>query len=108
MKKNDWILAAGILAAACLLGFFLYGNHSQGKYAVVQVDGKEYGRYDLSEDQVVDINGTNRLTIAEGKASMTYGDCPDQICVNTAPAGSVHDMIVCMPNRVTVEILGQL
>ncbi len=104
MKRNDWILAVGILLAACIAGFFFYGNRLQGKYVLVQVDGEEYGRYHLNEDQVIDIHHTNRLTIQDGKASMTYADCPDQICVNTAPVGESHELIVCMPNRITVEV----
>lgn len=104
MKKNDRILAAGILLFAGLSGFFLYGSRSRGASVVIEVDGEEYGCYSLQEDQIIEINGTNRLQIADGSASMIYGDCPDQICVRTAPIEHVHDVIVCMPNRVTVEV----
>lgn len=104
MKKNDWMLAAGLLLLACLSGAFIYGNRSRGAVVVVQVDGEVYGRYDLQEDQTIEINGTNRLRIEDGEASMIYGDCPDQICVHTAPVSSVREVIVCMPNRVTAEV----
>ena len=104
MKKNDWLLAAGILLAVCLSGILLYGNRAAGNYVLIQVDGAEYGRYSLEEDQVVEINGTNRLEIQGGEAFMTRGDCPDQICVHTEPVSSVHEVIVCMPNRVTAEV----
>lgn len=104
MKKNDWMLAAGLLLIACLSGAFLYGTRSGGASVVVRVDGKEYGRYSLQEDQTVEINGTNRLQITDGKAVMIYGDCPDQICVHTASVSSVREVIVCMPNRVTAEV----
>lgn len=104
MKKNDWRLAAGILLLVCLSGIFLYGNQKSGKYVAVRVDGTEYGRYDLEEDQIIEINGTNRLRIADRTASMVYGDCPDQICIQTGPIRNVHELIVCMPNRVTVEV----
>ena len=107
MKKNDWMLAAGTAVAACLLGVLLYSGQPQGNYAVVTVDGVEYGSYRLDESQEVKINGTNRLTIADGEASMTYAQCPDQICVQTPPASDEHDMIVCLPNKVIVEILKQ-
>ena len=77
MKKNDWLLAAGILLAVCLSGILLYGNRAAGNYVLIQVDGAEYGRYSLEEDQVVEINGTNRLEIQGGEAFMTWGDCPE-------------------------------
>lgn len=104
MKKNDWILAAAVLLAA-LAGFgFMRWNQARGHYVVVSVDGEEYGTYDLEEDQVVEIGETNRLEIKNGKASMTEADCPDQICVHMSAVSRAHEMIVCMPNRVTVEV----
>lgn len=104
MKKSDWILAAGVLLIVCLSGMFLYGNRGGGSSVVVRVDAEEYGRYDLGKDQIIEINGTNRLQITGGEASIIYGDCPDQICVRTAPVRHAHEVIVCMPNRVTVEV----
>lgn len=104
MKKNDWLLAAGVLVVACLLGVLMYRNQSKGHYVSVTVDGEEYGRYDLDEDQIIEINDTNRLEIKDGKASMIYGNCPDKLCVHMASVSRAHEMIVCMPNKVTVEV----
>lgn len=104
MKKNDWILAASVLLAAVLGCVLLYWNQAKGHYVVVSVNGEEYGTYDLDEDQVVEIGNTNRLEIKNGKASMTKADCPDQICVHMSAVSRAHEMIVCMPNRVTVEV----
>lgn len=103
MKKNDWILAAGVLFVACALGIMLYLSQSKGHYVVVTVNGEEYGRYDLSEDQTIDINGTNQLEISGGKASMISADCPDKLCVHMASISRAHELIVCMPNKITVE-----
>lgn len=104
MKKNDWILAAGILLAAIAGCLILYWSQSRGHYIVVTVDGEEYGTYDLSEDQVIEIGDTNLLEIKNKKASMIRADCPDQICVHMAAVGRSHEMIVCMPNKVIVEV----
>jgi len=103
-ENNDWKLAGGILLFICLAGIFLYGNRLKGKYVVIQVEGTEYGRYELEKDQIIEINGTNRLEIRDKEAFMSYGDCPDQICVRTGAINAVHELIVCMPNRVVVEI----
>ncbi|MFG6330672.1 MAG: NusG domain II-containing protein [Lachnospiraceae bacterium] len=103
-KRNDRMLAAVLVLFLCLSGFLIYGTGTRGRYAVVRVDGKEYGRYRLEQEQVIAVNETNRLEITGGEARMIYGDCPDQICVHSAPIKNVREMIVCMPNRVTVEI----
>ncbi|MDE7318257.1 MAG: NusG domain II-containing protein [Lachnospiraceae bacterium] len=105
MKKSDWILAGAVLLAACLSAGFFYGSRDRGNFVSIQVDGVEYGRYDLLTEQVVEIGETNRLEIRDGKASMVHADCPDQLCVQMAPVSEVHELIVCMPNRVVVEVM---
>ncbi len=59
--------------------------------------------------QVIEIPGkigTCILTIKDGKADMTYADCPNQICVHHAAIMNVGETIVCLPNRVVVEVGG--
>ena len=105
MKKSDWILAGVIVLAACLSAGFLYGNREKGNCISIQVDGVEYGRYDLETERVIGIGETNRLEIKGGKASMVHADCPDQICVQMEPISELHELIVCMPNKVIVEVV---
>ena len=108
-KRADvWLLAAVLLPAALLLaGLALFGG--KGDRAVVTRDGEPYGEYLLSADQSVDIAAadgrvTNRLVIEKGQARMEWADCPDQICVEHAVISKGGQSIVCLPNRVTVEI----
>ena len=103
MKKSDKILAAVVLVLAAVSGIWLYVSQTTGHYVVVEVDGEEYGSYDLSEEQIVEIGETNRLEIKDGKASMISADCPDQLCVHMTSISRSHELIVCLPNKVTVE-----
>lgn len=105
MKKSDWILTGAVLLAVSLSAWFFYSGRNRGNVVSIQVDGVEYGRYDLGTEQVIEIGETNRLEIREGKAFMIYADCPDQLCVQTAPVCEAHELIVCMPNRVVVEVI---
>lgn len=101
------VVAAVIVVIACC---FFFRKDAEGGMAVVTVDGKEYGRYPLSKEQeipiVIDGEETNLLIIKDGKADVTEADCPDQICVNQKPVSKEHETIVCLPNKVVVEILG--
>ena len=59
------------------------------------------------KDQKIRINGgTNILTIKNGKAKMTDADCPDQLCVHQKAASKNHESIICLPNKVVVEVDG--
>ena len=80
MKRNDWILAAVVLLAAGILGAYLLLGRQTGSYVMISKDNEEIG---------------------------TYEDCPDQICVHTGWIDQEHDMIVCMPNKVVVQIVEQ-
>ena len=72
---------------------------------VVKVDGVIQGTYSLSEDGRIEINdGTNVIEISNGKADMIEADCPDQLCVNQKAVSRNHENIICLPNKVVVEV----
>ena len=109
MKRNDFILIGtllGIVLVLFLVMLLAKQNTVNGE-AVVLIEGREYGRYPLSMDRVVEIPGllgNNVLTISDGKARMSAAVCPDKICMNF---GEIHyntDMIVCLPGSIVVLI----
>ena len=110
-RKNDIILI-GMLAAVALLfyvGIGLYqGANTKCGVAVVTVDGVEYGRYPLAVDATERIElsdgSYNVLEIKDGKADITEASCPDGICVNHRPVDKKNESIVCLPNKVIIEI----
>jgi len=114
MKKNDIILMAVILAVALLaaLGIRIWQkNNTDGSAtAVVYVDGEKLCEYPLSQNTTEKIelgNGSyNILTISEGYADVTEASCPDQICVHHNHIRYMGETIVCLPNKLVVEIEG--
>lgn len=107
MKKNDWILVAVILALAGI-GFLIYtaiGRQTAG-IVKVTVDGELFGTYSLEKEQEIEINDTNDLVIKDGQADMIEADCTDQICVEHKTISKNKETIVCLPNKVIVEIVG--
>ena len=107
MKKIDKMLAAGLLLAAVLLGIFLFAGKEEGTRAVVTIDGTEYGSYALDKEQTIDLGTGNHLEIRGGEIRMTEADCPDQICVHTARISEDGGSIVCLPNKIVLEIVGE-
>lgn len=109
IKKADIILFFLILAFGLAVSWWSLAGNSAGEKAVVTVDGKLYGTYPLSQDQIIQVvqeNGHhNDITIKDGQVSMSYSTCLNQICVNTGAISETKDAIVCLPNRVVVEII---
>ena len=106
LKKKDWILIAVILCVAgltVLVHTFIGG--AGANRVIVKIEGAIEGIYSLSEDREVEINGgTNLLKIKNGEASMSWADCPDQLCVHQKPVSLNRESIICLPNKVIVEV----
>lgn len=108
MKRNDWLLAAGILIVAVVLFCVpIFRGAQNGGSVSVMVDGELFGTYSLGVDQTVDINGSNRLVISGGTARMEWADCPDQVCVHHREISLDGESIICLPNRVVLAVEGR-
>ena len=110
MKKklyiNDIILNLIIilLCIAVPVGIYLT-TKDETKTVAVSVDGREVWKQSVDEDGLCEANGVV-VTVRDGKAYVTHSDCPDGLCMDMKKAQNVGDSIVCVPNRVSVKIVG--
>lgn len=110
-RKNNMILIA-VLAVIALVSYavigFYQGANTKNGVAVVTIDGEEYGRYplivEITEKIKLPDGSYNVLEIKDGKADITAASCPDGICVNHQAVSKHGQSIVCLPNKVVVEI----
>lgn len=51
--------------------------------------------------------GMNTLVIKDQQVHIHEADCKDLICVNTKSAVYAGDAIVCLPNRFSIELIGE-
>lgn len=105
--KNDvrLIVTLLLLLAVATLALLLF--RTEGDSVTVTVDGKLWGEFSLLEDRVVEIkNGDdyNRLIIRDGKAYVEYASCPDGICAAHRPVSYGGESIICLPNKVVIEV----
>lgn len=106
MKKNDRILIAVVfLIAAVFLIFHFWGKVPGRGTVEIQVDGELYGAYPLTDDCQIEINNTNQLEIEDGKVSVIWADCPDQVCVHHKSISIAGESIICLPNKVVISIV---
>lgn len=110
--KKEIILIAAILAAA---GILYIGNRvffsKPARQAEISVDGKVVKTLDLNRNGEFLVDGfdggTNLVVVKDGQVCVKEASCPDKVCVHQ---GSIHqsgDLIVCLPNRVIVQITGE-
>lgn len=107
MKKNDFILIGIVLfLAVSMLGYHFLKGSSRDSKVIITIDGDIYGTYDLSADQIIDIDGMNTLVIQGGEADMEAADCRDKLCVYQKAISRDGESIICLPNKIVVAIEG--
>ncbi len=108
VKKKDIMLILMVLIIAAV--FYLCNSKKAeqgGDIVIVEVDGVEYGRYDLNQDKQINIegdNGFNLLVVEGGKVYMEQADCPDKHCVDKGKIYQNGETIICLPHRVVVQV----
>lgn len=113
ISRNDVIFLAILLAVVTvfLVVYERTGTRADAGACVrVTVDGSVYGTYALGEEQEIPIvqDGviTNVLTIPRWQGGHDGGGLPDKLCVHQKAISKNHEMIVCLPNKVVVEVTG--
>lgn len=114
VKAGDLVVVVLVVvaAAASLLVLSNARAGEKGSLAVVEVNGRESRRFELSQDQprreftVRGWLGPSTFEIENGRVHMVRSDCRDKICVGMGWADSPGASIVCLPNRVVIRIAG--
>lgn len=91
-----------MIAGILWLGFRISAQRSHNTIRIT-VDGKEFGIYSLSKDQVIHIGDTNVCEIKDGKVTMIEATCPDHYCMKQKAVDEHGGSIICLPNKVVIE-----
>ena len=105
--RNDVIFIASLLLVVLVFACVLFFSAEEGNTVRVTVDGRLFGEYSLLENKTVEIvngDGYNLLIIEDGKAYVDTASCPDGICSSHRPVSRGGESIICLPNKVVIEI----
>ena len=116
---------------AVFLGIFFITNRRSGSIVTISHDGMELYRIDMEDvsvyphyylieyrengqdihimhsEQYLDLPEAqhyNLLSVVDGSVSMEAADCRDQICVQHIPFKNDRESIICLPNKLVIEI----
>ena len=109
-KRGDIIIIIALIVCAALIYIAPAANDSESHTLIITVDGREYRRIDLSDEnytETIEINGKykNIIEVKDGSASFVYADCPDCDCVKAGVLSPRHNFAACLPNRVSISIV---
>jgi hypothetical protein len=104
-----FLLLAAVAASAAVLLF--QGPKARAPVARITRDGVLLEEIDL--DRVAeprsftleDGSGTNTVQVERGRIRVSAADCPDQVCVKQGWISGGAVPIICLPHRLTIEIV---
>ena len=105
-----WLLIIGAVLVVAVAGLLvIQALREEGAQVVITWNGEVDGTYPLDENQTFvfegESGGYNVVTIEDGFVFMEEANCPDQICVKHKPLNQTADPIVCLPNKLVVEVI---
>ena len=106
--KTRWMIL--ILALVCLTaGAFLLLRPRGALRAEIWLDGVLVETVDLTaltEPREIPV-GEHVTVLAEpGRVRVEHSDCPDKLCEKMGWSSSPAKPLICLPNRVTVAVVG--
>ena len=114
-KTQITAIAVFLLLAVLSIGAMVYrrAGTKDAMTAIVSVDGNDLLTIDLSADaepyeiSLEELAGIGMtLEVREHAVRVLHSDCPDQICVHQGYISDGSQPIVCLPNRLIIQIQG--
>lgn len=112
-RKFLYAILIIIITILILVSFLIYNIGRNDPKAEIYKDGKLIKTIELSENMepveftVTGENGEKNNILAEnGSIRVISASCPDKICVNQGFISDGVVPIVCLPNRLVIEIKG--
>ena len=109
IKKADIILAAALIIVGIAMSYILSFGQDTGSELIISCDGEKFGSYSLFEDREIEIERNdhiNKVTIKNGAVSMSFSNCHGQDCIHQGEITKSGEAIICLPNKVVLEIDG--
>ena len=111
MKTKYWVMLLSAVFLLCLgLSLPLLLPGEDARFAEIHSQGQLVRTVDLHIDQQFTIttpqNGTNVITVQNGKIAVTEATCPDHYCLERGFC-SGGTQIVCLPNRLVIRFSGK-
>ena len=110
MTRADRILLMLVVSALPLLYIALWTAAGAADYLQIQVGNSESLTEDLSRDRSLHIHGPlgdSIIAINQGRARFLSSPCRGQVCVQTGWLQTTGSIAACLPNRISLTLLGQ-
>lgn len=115
IKKKTALSYIDILIAVSIVLFGLYWlmmrdfNDATDKTVVIYKDDDVIWTLPMQKDRIIQLEpfGVSMVVeIRDQKVRVLSSSCQQQICVRKGWTGQVHNPIICIPNKITIDVTG--
>lgn len=108
LLPGDWLVLMGGLFAVGVLFATLWHPEHAAKLQIRDHHGI-FATYSLAQDRTIEVPGplgVNLITIHQGQVRFIQSPCRNQYCVHQGWLSHAGQVAVCLPNQVSLELLG--
>lgn len=109
-KRNraiaDLALIAVLVLAAAVIFLFQSGKE-KGAMVCIRRNGDLLKSVDITQDFTYDLDGLLTVVVENGEVRVEKAVCGDKLCEHMGRISRSGESIVCLPNGITVEIVGE-
>ena len=91
------------------LYFAIWSGSEEADLVQITVAGQKPEQVSLNIDRHLEVEGAqglSKLEIRDGRIRFVHSPCPNQICVHTGWLQKAGEVAACLPNKVSLQVLG--
>ncbi len=106
LKPSEAAVIGGVLLVS-IAAIFIMNRSGGGSRTAVISCGDVRHELSLDKDGLFCFDGIDaEFEVRDGKIRVTKVSCPDKICEKTGYISSSGQSIICVPNKITVAVVG--
>ena len=93
-----------------IFSFKTFWHFETGSVVQVNFKGETYGNFSLFQDKKISLigkEGESVIEIKDGQARLKSAPCRNQYCVQQGWISFTGQMLICIHNEISIEILGK-
>lgn len=113
LKKGDLLFLVIVLIGLFIFLLVRFGNFSaEARNVEVKVDGTTKLKAPLKQStariySVVSSEGSLSFIIDKERVYVLESTCKDKLCIKEGAISRVGESVICLPNRITISIVGE-
>jgi hypothetical protein len=108
LQAGDWLVVGLSIIVVAMLFRTLWHAEPASKLRIRQGDNV-YATLSLDQSRSLEIHGPlgiSKISIDQGKVRFEHSPCHNQYCVHQGWLNKAGQAAVCLPNQVSIELLG--